>query len=307
MRVGTAIAVIVLALGSIAGCAGDPAPDPVEPTTGPDASSESTPPAAAKGPVVAFDDGAGHIFVANLDGTDIRQVGPTDGVYGMDAAISPDATRLAYAGDGIVGYDIATGETEVLHQGGGYNLAYSADGSRIAFVNGGVLNVMNADGSDARVLAPNESASVPAFAPAGDAVIYNRDGYLVEVPVRGGDARVVLRDQFWNSDPVYSPDGSTIVFSSNRGGNNGSELYSIPAGGGDITPLTDTYSVHPVFTPDGSRILYTRAIDDAGTPMRDVSGPSRPEIASMNPDGTDQRPLLTPTKPGQNPSVGAGA
>ena len=119
-------------------------------------------------------------------------------------------------------------------------------------------------------------------------------------------SKVLLRDQFWNSDAAYSPDGSTLVFSSDRGGNNGSEIYSMPAGGGAITRLTDTYAVHPQFTPDGSRILYTRATTQSGELVVDISTSNRAELASMNPDGSDQKRLTPRSITAQYPSIGGG-
>lgn len=145
-----------------------------------------------------------------------------------------------------------------------------------------------------------------AFSPDGSRVLYTVGGYILEVSVTGGESVVLLRDEFWNADPVYSPDGSTLLFSSNRGGNNGSEIYSMPAGGGEITPLTETYSVHPAFTPDGSRIVYTRATTLAGELVTDISTPSSPELATMAPDGSDQKRLTPRSISAQMPSVGGG-
>ncbi|MGW0177122.1 TolB family protein [Rhodococcus sp. NPDC003322] len=263
--------------------------------------------------IVSFDDGWGQVFVANIDGSGLRQVTPTvaddmsDGRYGTYAALSPDGALLAYTRGGrfIEVVDLESGETRTVHEGG-YQPAFSPDGSSIAFTSGGSISIMNTDGSDVRVIAEEESASGPTFTPDGSRVVFNVGGYIVEVPTAGGESKVILRDQFWNADPAYSPDGSTLVFSSNRGGNNGSEIYSMPAGGGDITPLTDTYAVHPEFTPDGSRILYTRAMTQSGDPVTDVSTSSRPELASMNPDGSDQKRLTPRSITAQGPSIGGG-
>lgn len=80
----------------------------------------------------------------------------------------------------------------------------------------------------------------------------------------------------------------------------------MPSAGGEITPLTDTYSVHPKFTPDGSRILYDRAVTQTGELVTDVATGSQAEIASMNPDGSDQKRLTPRSLSGQMPTVGGG-
>lgn len=224
--------------------------------------STSTPEAERPPARVSFDDGYGQIFVMNEDGTGLRQVTPTvtgemsDTRYAYDAAMSPDGSSIAYTRDGrfIESVDLESGESRTLFEGG-YEPTFSPDGSTIAFTSVDGISAMNADGSDVRLLAREESAFGATFTPDATRVVFNIDGYIVAVPATGGETTVVLRDQFWNADPTFSPDGSTLAFSSNRGGNNGSELYSMPAAGGPITALTDTYAVHPQFNADGSRII----------------------------------------------------
>ncbi|BAH56038.1 hypothetical protein ROP_pROB01-05390 (plasmid) [Rhodococcus opacus B4] len=295
MRLSRLLPVLVAASVVLTGCADDspPAPTPV---------------------IVSFDDGWGQVFVANVDGSGLRQVTPTvaddmsDGRWGNNAALSPDGAQLAYTRGGrfIEVVDLESGDVRTVHEDG-YQPVFSPDGSSIAFSKSdGSISIMNTDGSDLRVIAPAESGSVATFSPDGSRVVFTADGYIVEVPTTGGESKVLLRDQFWNSDPAYSPDGSTLVFSSNRGGNHGSEIYSMPAGGGEITRLTDTYAVHPQFTPDGSRILYTRATTQSGELVVDISTSNSAELASMNPDGSDQKRLTPRSITAQYPSIGGG-
>lgn len=292
MRFSRWLPVLVAASVVLVGCADEPTPTPV---------------------IVSFGDGWGQVFVMNVDGSGLRQVTPTvaedmsDGLYGTDAALSPDGAQLAYTrgGRSIVVVDLESGESKTVHEGG-YQPVFSPDGTHIAFSSGSGISIMNSDGSDVRVVAEEEGGSDATFSPDSSRVIFNAGGYIVEAPVTGGETKVVLRDQFWNADPAYSPDGSTLAFSSNRGGNNGSEIYSMPAGGGEITPLTDTYAVHPQFTPDGARILYTRAATQSGDLVVDISSSARPELASMNPDGSGQKRLTPRSITAQMPSIGGG-
>ncbi len=262
--------------------------------------------------IVSFDDGWGQVFVVNLDGSGLRQVTPTvaddmsDGLYGNYSALSPDGTQLAYSRGGIDVVDLDTGVSRTVRGGGAYQPFFSPDGSTIAYTSDGNINIMNTDGSESRVVAEEDSAFGATFSPDGSRILYTVGGYILEVPVAGGPSRVVLRDQHWNADPAFSPDGSAIVFSSNRGGNNGSEIYSMPAGGGEIKQLTETYAVHPEFTPDGSRIVYTRATTQSGELVTDIGTSNGAELATMKPDGSDQQRLTPRSLTAQNPSIGGG-
>ncbi|MCZ4561929.1 hypothetical protein O4160_13895 [Rhodococcus sp. IEGM 1401] len=262
---------------------------------------------------MSFDDGYGQIFVMNEDGTGLRQVKPTvtgemsDTRYANYASISPDGSSIAYTRNGrfIESVDLESGNSRTLYEGG-YQPTFSPDGSTIAFTSLDGISAMNADGSDVRLLAREESAFGAAFTPDATRVVFNIGGYIVAVPATGGETTVVLRDQFWNADPTFSPDGSTMVFSSNRGGNNGSELYSMPAAGGPITALTDTYAVHPQFNADGSRIIYNRATTRTGELVTDIVSYERSELATMNVDGSDQIRLTPQSITAQDASFGGG-
>lgn len=79
--------------------------------------------------------------------------------------------------------------------------------------------------------------------------------------------------------PTFSPDGSQIVFSSDRSG--ASDIYTINADGTELTKVTDDFYTdsNPIWTTDG-RIIFTS----------DRSGLSR--LFSIRPDGTDLRMLF---------------
>jgi tricorn protease len=82
-------------------------------------------------------------------------------------------------------------------------------------------------------------------------------GDLWTVPREGGDARRLTTGVGAESNPVYSPDGSTIAFTGEYDGN--VDVYLVPAAGGIPKRLTWHPGADAVlgWTPDGKRILFS--------------------------------------------------
>jgi dipeptidyl aminopeptidase/acylaminoacyl peptidase len=98
--------------------------------------------------------------------------------------------------------------------------AISPDGGRIAFSvrqrSGTLLYVMQADGTNARVVADSlELQGSPAWTPDGRSITSaaNDRGvpHLFQVPIDGGPASVLLRD--YSVDPAWQPSGRFVVYS----------------------------------------------------------------------------------------------
>lgn len=81
--------------------------------------------------------------------------------------------------------------------------------------------------------------------------------------------------------PFWSPDGTQLVFHSNRNGN--SDIYTSDADGSNLRRLTDhpAEDLTPVWSPDGSTIVFQS--------MRD----GREHLYAMRPDGSALRRLTT--------------
>ena len=73
----------------------------------------------------------------------------------------------------------------------------------------------------------------------------------------GGESVTQLTDDPGNDVmPTLSPDGRSIAFASDRGGN--WDIYLMDANGGPAVQLTHdrTHDLHPSFSPDGKRLVY---------------------------------------------------
>ncbi len=104
---------------------------------------------------------------------------------------------------------------------------------------------------------PGLSAN-PAISHEGTLLAYSSDrsgeGQMdLYVKQIAGDQSIRLTfDGLGNTTPDFSPDGSEIVFRSNRGGGG---IYEIPTFGGEARLLARD-GLNPRFSPDGSKIAY---------------------------------------------------
>jgi len=123
-----------------------------------------------------------------------------------------------------------------------------------------------------------------ALSPDGASVAYGRrtvagDRYQIDlwlVPYRGGRPRPLTNGAWRDSAPAWSPDGESIAFTSDRGGETTkAALYLIRPDGGEAqrvcgAPHGDVGA--PVWSPDGTRIAFTA---EAGPPRFWAGDPKR--------------------------------
>lgn len=111
--------------------------------------------------------------------------------------------------------------------------------------------------------APIQFARTPDISPDGQTVAFSYLGDVWLSPVAGGPARLLTMHERHDGNPIFSPDGKHIAFSSNRHGQY--DVFVIPTEGGRPTRLTfDSADDHPTnWSPDGKNILFTssRAVD----------------------------------------------
>ncbi|MCK4594156.1 PD40 domain-containing protein, partial [bacterium] len=93
--------------------------------------------------------------------------------------------------------------------------------------------------------------------------------------------------------PTVSPDGSLVVFASDRSGN--LDLYAVPAAGGELQQLTHSTAdeKNPHYSPDGSSLAYTsEAEGDFDVWVMDARGGG--ELRLTQHEGDEAEPRWSP-------------
>jgi tol-pal system beta propeller repeat protein TolB len=166
--------------------------------------------------------------------------------------------------------------------------------TRIAFVDGKQLKIVDSDGANERTIPTVGAALSPAWHPSGRYLVYvdadDRGTRIAQVDLRTMRPRLLsASNRALNITPVYTKDGKNIVWA--NGGDSPAELVLASAAGDDSVPKpfvgrTGFETTSPSFSPDGKQVVFM-------SPR-----PLTPQLYTMNVNGTGLR-LLTPVVAGK--------
>ena len=163
-----------------------------------------------------------------------------------------------------------------------FDLAWSPNGSELAYVSSHDIALVKSDGTRRRLLVsdPFARASSPSWSPDGQWLAFsersNNDSAVYLIRSDGTDRRLLVQNA---SAPAWSPSGATIAYRTRCG------IKLVTTEGLDATPPTPWrcsaigISGRPVWSPDGTKIAVV------GTTRYGTGAPARGTYV-MNADGT---------------------
>ncbi|HEX6982300.1 MAG TPA: amidohydrolase, partial [Balneolaceae bacterium] len=96
--------------------------------------------------------------------------------------------------------------------------------------------------------------------PSGEKIIFDYMGDLYELPIEGGEARQLTDGMAFDSQPQYSPDGTKVVYISDRSGGDNVWILNLETMEADQRTHGNNYRMQsPIWTPNGKYIIAARA------------------------------------------------
>jgi Tol biopolymer transport system component len=232
--------------------------------------------------------GTAEIYTINPSGGGKTQI-THNNTDEFSLSYSPNGKKIVFV-SGYVNEELYTidasggGKTQLTHNNkADFDPSYSPNGKKIVFVSGdgndGELYTIDVrTGHRVQLTHNNTDDYDPSYSPNGKKIVYvSGDGAnaseLYTIDASGGGRTQITHNNKADYDPSYSPDGKRIVYegSDTFGDLNvekaESDIYTIKAGGGDKTHVTNTDNVdefEPSYSPDGKKIAYTVYKGNAG-------------------------------------------
>jgi dipeptidyl aminopeptidase/acylaminoacyl peptidase len=257
-------------------------------------------------------------------GKDLWPCGPEHKCWEFESlAWNPDGYRFAFGGislggagiyDGLHVVDLRTKSTTIirpLRQGiekDWLDLAWSADGTRLAYVTNWTIFIVQADGSGLHVLHTGTEGHdrAPTWSPDGARIAYATkaagEERIYAIGVDGTTPRnVVARHASW---PAWSPDGRTIAFRACGG------IRFATPGGLHVRPTSSSGCAHdgvdgePVWSPDGRKLAIGTTL---GTYVMNRDGSGLAEVGPPPFNGIQPRVRAAWLRPAWRPLVGGRA
>jgi eukaryotic-like serine/threonine-protein kinase len=217
--------------------------------------------------------------VGGANAVNITKDSPADDTQ---PAFSPNGEQIAFRSEregGGIFIMGATGENARRVSDFGFHPSWSPDGKEIVFSSAGFIEpndrigdgqlwIVNIASGEKRKIETTDAVQ-PAWSPSGARIAFwgiNDAGIrdIKTVSASGGEAVSVTDDAFLDWNPVWSPDGKFLYFSSNRGGSMNLWRVSIDKKTGKVSGQPEAlttpsqFSKHLSFSRDGKLFAFVQ-------------------------------------------------
>ncbi len=215
-------------------------------------------------------DGDSSLDIMNPDGTNRREVFPSNGGEAFSPSWSPDGQWIVFGYGGFL---------QLRNRQPAKIMMVRRDGSNVTTLTDGTPN-----------------AGFPSWSPDGTRIVYRVWGEGVQglriLNVSDRSAQVLTTD--YDNLPYWSPDGQRIVFTRRHSGFN-FDIFTIRPDGSDLRQLTTSPAndAHAVWTADGQHIRWSSGMygwkEEAA--LYDRTFQPYGQIFIMKADGSETRQL----------------
>jgi Tol biopolymer transport system component len=238
------------------------------------------------------------IYAVRADGSQIVRL-TSDPTSEVDPAFSNDRATLAFASDRsgtvqIYAMDLATQAVRQLTTlpDGADEPSWSRDDKQIVFHSGASVYLMNADGSNPRIVGTGlgdfNAYKYPSFSADGTQVVFDRNNEIDALSTDGSGFRYVVQNWTTTEEtPAVSPDGVNVAFGVECSSDEQIEVTSFagyladPCKGEFVTPTASGAARRPAWGP-AAVIAFEHAMSaslDGGFPASAIAVSAAPGSA----------------------------
>ena len=268
-------------------------------------------PSAADTLIYAYNEGSQHRIHLLDTATGVEKIVSPEKGAAWNAAFHPDGKQIIYTLQGdkdsqvyVADADGGSPKQLTFELQYAFHPSFSPNGSQIVYsrLSDQQLILMDADGSNARVIAANDAYdSFPVFFSDGERILFHSrrlesDHGEPGIFIFHTETGAVEHTGLFGTYAYPSPNGKQIVFSGKRSEDADRDvMIAVIDNPSSTIPLTEGggYDGHPSFTPDGKRIVFvSRMAQDPSFPAAqesDTAGTN--EVFIMNIDGSNVQRL----------------